>query len=147
MSDDMLDEFYELMEGKSLLELASVMNEIRVSLDAATQVKTNLQKRYDALRLNLIPTAMDEDGISNVTIDGIGRLGLTADIYASIPAAQRDEAWEWFRSNKLGDIIKETINSGTLKATLKSIMKKGELEIPEELFKVTPYTRASITKR
>jgi len=145
--DEAMEHFYNAMEGNSLLQLAEVMNDVRRELDHAKAIKTALQKKYDALRLNLIPTAMDEDGISNVTIEGIGRLGLTSDIYASTPASKRDESWEWFRNHGHGDIIRETINAGTLKATLKAIMKKGDTEIPEDLFKITPYTRASITKR
>ena len=140
-------QFYKAMEGKSLLQLAESMNDIRIQLDKAKEVKTKLQGKYDILRLNLIPAAMEENDITNITIDGIGRLGLTSDIYASVVAKNKDETWEWLRNNGHGDIIKETINAGTLKATLKAIMRKGEETIPEGLFKITPYTRASITKK
>lgn len=146
-NDKELDDFYKVMESMTLLQLAEIMNDIRIELEEVKAISTGFQKKYDALRLNLIPSAMDDDGISTITIEGIGRLSLTSDIYASIPAAQREEAWEWLREHKLGDIIKETVHAGTLKATLKSLLKKGEEEIPEDLFKVTPYTRASITKR
>lgn len=141
-----VDQFYEQLENMDTLELINVMNIIRVGLETATEIKTNLQKKYDALRLNLVPSAMDDDGVSNITVEGIGRVGLTGDIYASIPADKKPEAWKWLRDNN-HDIIKETINAGTLKATLKAIIKAGEEEIPEGLFKITPFTRASITKK
>lgn len=148
MSEDkVMQEFYDSMEGKTLIELATKMNEIRMLLDEAKAVKVDLQKKFDALRLNLVPSAMDDDGITSMNVDGIGRVGLTSDIYASIPAEHREEAWGWLRDHRHGGIIKETINAGTLKATLKAIIKKGEETLPEDLFKVTPFSRASITKK
>jgi len=169
-----MKEFYDEMEGKTLLELAAVMNETRIKLEAAKEVKTGLQKKYDVLRLNLIPPLMDDDGITSMNVDGIGRLGVTSDIYASIPADTKNEAWNWLREND-HNIIKETVNAGTLKATLKAIIKKGEIVLPVKvmrdsegeplldehdneiplldgdenqipLFKVSPFSRATITK-
>ena len=144
---DPMQDYYDSMEGKTIFELAAEMNDIRLLLDTAKEVKTSLQKKYDALRLNLVPSAMDDEGVTSINIDGIGRMGLTADLYASIPADQKPEAYEWLRDNQHGDIIKETVNAGTLKATFKAIIKKGEETIPENIFKVTPFSRAAITKK
>jgi hypothetical protein len=143
--EDQLQEFYKEMEGKKLVDLVGVMNVMRIELDAATAIKTELQAKYDALRLNIVPSAMDNDGVSNITVEGIGRVGLTPDIYASI--ADKEEAYKWLRENQHGDIIKDTINAGTLKATLKEILKKGTGLPPDGIFKITPFTRASITKK
>jgi hypothetical protein len=121
------------------------MNTIRAELDQLKEKSTSLQKEYDALRLNIIPEKMDEQDITNITIEGVGRLGLTSDVYASID--DQEKAFTWLRENRRGDIIKETINSSSLKATIKEIIKNGREIIPPGLFKITPFTRASITKR
>lgn len=148
MSEDKeLQEFYDSLEGKPLIEVAAIMNQVRIELDAAKVIKVALQKKFDALRLNIIPPLMDDDAITSMNIDGIGRLGITSDIYASIPADCREESFQWLRDNRHGDAIKETVNNGTLKALLKGIIKRGEEQIPEDLFKVTLFSRASITKK
>ncbi len=144
---DPMQEFYDSMEGKTFVELASIMNDTRILLEEAKAIKVALQKKFDALRLNLIPSAMDDDGITSANIDGIGRIGLTSDLYASIIKDQQSQAFGWLRDHNHGDAVKETVNAGTLKALLKVVIKKGEVTIPEEIFKVTPYSRAAITKK
>lgn len=143
--DNEMDVYYTLMRTKSIVELAAFMNTIRAELDQLKEKSTSLQKEYDALRLNIIPEKMDEQDITNITIEGVGRLGLTSDVYASID--DQEKAFTWLRENRRGDIIKETINSSSLKATIKEIIKSGREIIPPGLFKITPFTRASIIKR
>jgi len=128
-----------------LNELAEKMADIRAKLDILKEEKATLEKEYDRLRLGEIPECMDAEGIGNITLEGIGRITLTSDVYASIPATMREDAYDWLDANGHGGIIKPTVNAGTLKALIKKMMKDG-VQIPPELFKVTPYTRASITK-
>lgn len=135
-----------IYDSMSLKELSEEMKKVAEDLEKAKTIKTELQKIFDHLRLNKIPEKMDEEDIKSVTFPDIGRVGLTADLYASIPADKKEDAHKWLRENNLGGIIVETVNAQTLKATMKSILKKGEIVIPEETFKVTPYSRASITK-
>jgi hypothetical protein len=136
---------YMLYEGMTLQQVAARMQELKNKLDEATDIKTSLQKEYDHVRMNVIPGILDDQGVSTITLDDIGRISLTSDIFASIPSEFKDQAWDWLRENGHGDIIKETINAGTLKAVLKAVITKGE-QLPEGLFKVTPFSRASITK-
>lgn len=136
---------YTDLEQLSLVGLIKEMADTKTRLDAATKEKANLQKKYDALRIGMIPERMDEEELTTLTVEGIGRVSLTPDIFSSVPGETKDEAWDWLRDNGHGEIIKETINAGTLKAVLKAMMKKGE-DFPTELFKVIPYSRASITR-
>jgi hypothetical protein len=53
--------------------------------------------------------------------------------------------YEWLESNNLGDLIKPTVASSTLKAFVKNRIKAGK-DLPDAVLKVTPFTRASITK-
>lgn len=133
------------LEALDLLGAVEKMKELRGTLDAIKAQKTLHQADFDALRLHIIPALMDEDGITNVTFDEVGRVTLTGDVYASIPAPKAEMAFKWLRDNNHGGLIKETVNSGTLKAFIKNQIKKGE-EIPDDIFKVTPYSRATITK-
>lgn len=142
-----MNEEWKKYDSMSIIELANELNRVRGELDALKEVKSPLEKLHQFLKETKIPEKMDDEGISTMTIDGLGRLGLTSDLYARIPAESREGAWKWLRDHNHGDIIKETVNAGTLKAVMKSILKDPEqVQPPEELFKLTPVSRASITK-
>ncbi len=104
-----------------------------------------LDEEYDKLRLRTIPDLMQEMDIRKISIEGVGRIQLAGDVYASIPAEVRQNAYEWLRNNNAGPLITETVNSSTLKSWAKEQLTMG-VELPENLFKVTPFQRASIVK-
>ena len=135
---------YPEYESLNLHDLAVKLTEIRKELDEIKVRSAEFNKRYDYIRLNLIPGLMEESDISTVTYEDVGRITVTGDIYASIPAASRDDAYSWLRENGFGDLITDYVHPGTLKSFLKGQIKKGR-EIPE-FFRVHPFERASITK-
>ena len=128
------------------LEVVRSMDELRKHKEDLEEALKEVNKEYDFLRLNMIPARFEEEGIEGLKVEGVGRVSLTGDMYVSILSDKKDEAYEYFRDIGKGSLITETINSSTLKATVKAMIKAGE-EVPEELIKVTPFTRASITKR
>lgn len=136
--------YEEQLKALSLTDLITEFRHIKDQLDAAKEVKTNCQKRFDLIRLKVLPELADEEGVSTMTVDGIGRMGLSSDMYTSIRADDREVAYQWLRDHGHGDIIKETVNAGTLKSFCKEMVKNGE-EIPE-CISATPYTRATLTK-
>jgi len=122
------------------------MYNMKERIDYKKEQLKELNKAYDKMRLEEIPNLMDDEGIEKVSVEGVGTLYLTSDVYASIPAPSRDGAFEWLRDHGYGDLVKETVNSSTLKAFVKGVFERGE-NLPEEMFKVTPFTRASIRKK
>lgn len=128
-----------------LVQKIANMKNIKERLDFKKAELKEIQKEYDKMRLEVIPNLMDDEGIEKMSVEGVGTLYLTSDVYASIPAVTKRDAWEWLSDNGHGDLITETVNSSTLKAFVKDAISKGE-ELPEGLFKVTPFTRASIRK-
>lgn len=144
--ENLNDAFEQKYKGMATLDIVRAMDQIQKDKDAADEVAKQIGKEFDFLRLKMIPTRFEEEGIENLKVEGVGRVSLTGDMYVSILADNRDKAYEYFRDIGKGSLITESINSSTLKATVKAMIKSGE-EIPEELIKVTPFTRASITKR
>jgi hypothetical protein len=152
MSEDIKPELsqYELeMRAKygklDLVQLAIQMGAIQAEKERIDEMAKAVGREFDWLRLNAIPGKMDEEGIANIKVSGLGQVKLTGDMYVSVLAENRPKVYEFFRDHNRGDIISESINAATLKATVKDMFKKGE-EIPEDLIKVTPFTRASITR-
>lgn len=145
MSDEYYDKRLNDSAGYDIKELGELFIEIKNELCAAQRHKTILQEQFDRIRLQIIPDKMDEMGIDSVKIKGVGRLGLTADAYTGIEPDHKIAAYQWLRDNGFEDTIKPTINGSTLKALLKEQMRSGEV-IPDDLFKFTPFMRASVTK-
>ncbi|WVR18108.1 hypothetical protein JXVLWARM_CDS_0057 [Burkholderia phage Bm1] len=121
------------------------MHEIGMIYDIVSPFVKELDALYDFLRKKEIPDLMQAEDVRTVTFEGIGRVQLAGDCYASIPADQKEAAFSWLRENNYGDLIQEQVNSSTLKAWAKESLEQGR-ELPEGVFKVEPYTRASIVK-
>ena len=128
--------------------LAKEMARIEDLLEKSKEETSRLNCQWDVLRLEVLPDRMDAQGIENIAVDGVGKVSLTADLYVSIKPDSKSDLFKWFRKNKLGELIKETVHSGTMRSFVKSWMKdpKKAAKLPSALLNVTPYTRASITK-
>lgn len=129
---------------KSAVELAHALKQAQEIKEWMEHIEKCVNAEIDVIRLNLLPVAMENEGLeSPMNVAGVGRVSLTGDVYASV--LDKENFFEWLHDNQSGDLIQETVNASTLKAWVKDKIKKGE-SYPTELLKVTPYTRASITK-
>lgn len=134
----------QLWRMMTLPELVRELALARARKEQADEVARAANWAHDHLRLIELVKKMEDTGITNVTVEGVGRVTLVGDLYARIPAAKRTAAYEWLRDNGHGDLITETVNASTLKAAVRTMLKKGE-ELPSDLLVVTPYTRAQLT--
>lgn len=137
---------YDALKKDTIQTLAAKQRELSEQLDILKTISSHIQKEYDAIRLNVLPEKMDNEDVSNVTIVGVGRVTVLGDIYFSIPAESREDTYNWLRKNGHGDLIQETVNSSSGKSWAKEMIKKG-LPLPQDLFKITPFSRAQITKK
>lgn len=129
----------------TLQERAQEFLILKADLEAAKEECSSIQKVFDTLRQVTIPDEMDSAGISSANFPGIGRLTLTADLFAGIQPEQQQAAYQWLQENGHGDLIKDYVHPSTLKAFIKELMEGGEI-LPEAIFKATPYQRASVTR-
>lgn len=130
-----------------LKDMAQWMIELKRELEEASGVKVSIGKLFDRLRQEIIPNKMEDMGIISANLEGIGRIGVTADMWTSIPINTKEAAYQWLKDNDFGDIIKPAVNGATFKALVKEQIKIGKVIFPDNLFKITPYMRASVTKR
>lgn len=133
-------------KGMSLRDLVITMKNVQAAKDDLENQLKDWNAKFDVLRFELIPEKMDEEGVERVSYDGIGRVSLTADIRVATLAAAKPKLFSWLKKNRLGDLLREDINPSTLKSWIKQRMKDGKALPPDDLVKVTPITRASITK-
>lgn len=134
-----------MFDDMTIPEIAATMVSVRAELDEAKQKATDLQNLYDHIRIKVLPNKMEDFGTTTMKITGVGRLTITADIYAGIVPGKTELAYNWLDENGHADLIKDYVHPSTLKAFLKEQLKAGEI-LPDDLFKITPFDRASITK-
>lgn len=139
------EQTYESCQGMALTDIIKMMAQVEADKAELESKLKEINARYDTIRLRVIPERFDEDGIKIMNLTGIGRVQLAGDMYVSIPAGKREAAYEYLRDIGKGSLITPNVNPSTLKAAVKAMMKAGT-ELPEDLFKITPFTRASITK-
>ena len=137
--------FKDSTRDMTIAEVALLQKTMKETVDNADRIKAELQKAYDFMRYVRVPAVMEREEVESVKIEGVGRVYLLSDYNMSIKKGHKPEAVEWLIENGLGDIIQETVNASTLKATLKGVIAQGT-EIPEKFFNVSPFTRAQITK-
>lgn len=132
-------------DGLDLGSLAQLYMDTRSELDDHKAQTASVQKKFDYIRKVALPRLMEDMGIDTVTVKGLGRVSIRAELYASIPVEHREEAYAWLEEHGYGDLINPTVNSSSFKAFCKEAMRQGE-ELPSELFKIEPFDMATITK-
>jgi hypothetical protein len=133
------------MSMEQLREYCASMKSLqnrKEELDA--QVKA-VNIELDDLRIKKIPELMESMELRNCTIEGLGRVQLAADVFASTREGQKEAAMMWLRDCGYEDMITETYNATSLKALLRRMIVDGT-DIPDDIFNVQPFTRASIVK-
>lgn len=132
-------------DANNLVETAKIMASVQRTQERLKEELAVVNAEFDVLRLEVIPGMMEQQGIESLKVEGLGRLGLTGDMYVHIKPGMKDKLFKWLRARKMGALVTEAVNSSTLKSFVKGRMKDGK-ELPSEFLNVTPFTRASITK-
>lgn len=121
------------------------MKELQAEKDRLDDALSEINKELDTIRTKKIPELMESMELRNVTIEGLGRVQLAADIYASTREGQKEKAMEWLRDCGYEGMITETYNASSLKALFRRMLADGG-DIPNDIFNVQPFIRASIVK-
>lgn len=135
----------EELKSMTIVELATKLRELRDLKEAQEIDLKDTNKAIEMITKIVLPDLMDEQGVQNLKINGVGRISLRAEVYASILADNREEAYDWLRATGRASLISETVNASSLKAACKEWLKNGEV-IPDDLIKVTPVTVAVLTR-
>jgi len=130
---------------ETLKALCVAMKDLQNEKEAIEANLTVVNQQLDELRLKKIPEMMEQLGLRTATFEGLGRVQLAADLYASTRAGQKEAAMLWLKDCGYEDMIQASVNASSLKALFRRLIVEGG-EIPETIFNVAPFTRASIVK-
>jgi hypothetical protein len=111
--DDIFDEAGALGDvntatGKTLSDLVRKLRSVEKEIaDAEDHVKALKQEKHK-LSVENIPALMDEMGVDRLDVDGV-TVSRKMMVHASIPAANKEDAFAWLREQGLDDIIKNDV--------------------------------------
>lgn len=112
-------------------ELVAEYRKTRDELDVINTRKKELEKKSAGIEAKLVEIMTEKQATSTAKYQGVGFVGLEKPrIYGSIPVENIEQAFEYFRSIGLSDIIKESIHPGTLSSYVKETIENGG-EVPE----------------
>ena len=111
--EDIFDETSALQDintetGKTLSSMVNALRNVEKQIaDAEAHLKV-LKSEKHKLSVENIPMLMDELGLARVDVDGLP-VSRKMMVHASIPAANKERAFEWLRDNNCDDIIKNDV--------------------------------------
>jgi hypothetical protein len=130
---------------ETLKALCVAMKDLQTDKETVEASLAAINMQLDDLRLKKIPEMMEQLDLRTATFEGLGRVQLAADLYASTRAGQKEAALLWLKDCGYADMIQASVNSSSLKALFRRLIMEGG-EIPETIFNIAPFTRASIVK-
>ena len=89
--------------------LARQLIEADANVKAMEEELKEAKEAARKLREEDIPCAMQEIGLSSFTMDTGEKVRIAQEVYASIPADRKPEAFKWLLDNNFGDLIKTEV--------------------------------------
>jgi hypothetical protein len=120
----------------------------------AEHVKSPIEKIYDILRFTVVPEVFADNELTTMTLEGVGRCNIMDDIAVVMLGEDKAEKeahktafYQWLIDNELEDLITQTVNAQTLAAFVRrQLQSKDGKKLPYDHIKITPVTRAQITR-
>ena len=130
-----------------VVKLRDLEDQIKITEDSLKELK----KQADTLSGEVIPTMMTEMNISTMKLADGSAIEVKPVYGASIPAAKKEEAFNWLRENGLGDLIKNevTVSFGRNednKAADYAVLAQGQGYQPTQKLKVEPMTLKALVR-
>ena len=137
--------------------LKSLANQVKILRELEDQIKTEEEllkdKKSDIEKISgdVIPTLLSEMGLSSLKLADGSAVDVKPYYAANISLKNREAAYNWLRSNGLGDIIKNeiTVSFGRNednKAADYANLAKGQGYQPTQKLKVEPMTLKALVR-
>ena len=138
-------------DKKSLSDQVEKLKDLEDSIVVKEEELKQLKQQADAISGEVIPTMMQELNISTLKLADGSAVEVKPVYGASISAEKKEEAFEWLRSNGLGDLIKNevTVSFGRNednKAIAYATLAQGQGFQPSQKLKVEPMTLKALVR-
>jgi len=143
-----------LDKTKNIKSLADQIKKLRALEDKIKSDEETLKETKNKLKLisgEVIPTMLAEMGLSSLKLADGSAVDVKPYYGANISEANREKAYDWLRSNGLGDIIKNNITvsfgmNEDNKAAQYANLAKGQGFQPTQKLKVEPMTLKALVQ-
>ena len=146
--NEIINEIEEFVDddliAKPVDTVCKTMYRVRDCADTLKYLVKRINAVNTRMKEEIVPKKFEEQGVSSIVVEGYRYVVMT-NTRASVIADQKVDAYAWLRSNRLGDLITETVNASTLSATAKSLLEEGS-ELPDDMFRTYMLPNTSITK-
>ncbi len=117
--------------NNEVVELAKKYYEKRTANDVAKGAATMANEAMEEAKKELID-AMIEAGLKGISLDGIGTLTMSDEVYPAVTAEHKPGFFEYMKASGHGGIIKEDVNPQTFKSFLKNHLVELEMQLEDE---------------
>ena len=123
-----------------------------IHFDQSRKIAETIKEAREALKgiveymsREQVPNAMRAAKVKTFTLEGVGRVTISARF--SVSMKDKQAGHDWLKANSMGDIIIPTVNAQTLSSTIKEWMATSGEDLPEEIFNTGSVAYTSITKK
>jgi hypothetical protein len=136
---------------KSLADQVKALRALEDEVNANEELLKNKKKELERISGEIIPTLLSEMGLSSLKLADGSAVDVKPYYAANISLKNREAAYNWLRSNGLGDIIKNeiTVSFGRdedNKAAEYANLAKGQGYQPTQKLKVEPMTLKALVR-
>ena len=97
-------------EVKEISDACKKLTSQNKLVEATNDLLKEQQEEARRLSEEVIPTLMQQAGVSSITLDDGTSVQVSPYYYAKIQEANKDEAFRWLRENNHGDLIKNNLS-------------------------------------
>ena len=94
-----------------MASLARALVDADSAVEDADQALKDAKERARVLREETIPSAMQELGLEELKLATGQKLSIKQEVYASIPASNKQAAFQWLNDNGFGGLIKIDVDA------------------------------------
>ena len=136
---------------KSLANQVKKLRDLEDQIKADEQALKDKEKEIERISGEVIPTLLSEMGLSSLKLADGSAVDVKPYYSANISIKNREAAYNWLRSNGLGDIIKNeiTVSFGRdedNKAQQYAVLAQGQGYQPVQKLKVEPMTLKALVR-
>jgi len=136
---------------KSLADQVKSLRDLEDQVKADEELLKDKKRELERISGEVIPTLLSEMGLSSLKLADGSAVDVKPYYAANISLKNREEAYNWLRSNGLGDIIKNeiTVSFGRNednKAAQYANLAKGQGYQPTQKLKVEPMTLKALVR-
>ena len=149
--EDRKESLGEVNNAKALSDQVTKLQSLEDEIDEQEKKLKELKRNQELLSGEVIPTMMTEMNISTLKLADGSAVEVKPVYGASIPAAKKEDAFNWLRENGLGDLIKNEITvafgrNEDNKAQQYAVLAQGQGYEPIQKLKVEPMTLKALVR-